>query len=71
MKGGQEKIATQVNLPSGYTGTWGGSFENMERAMAKLRVIVPITGRDEQAANQAATDFVRSLYGALRQHLPA
>ena len=39
----QEKIATQVHLPSGYTVTWGGSFENMERAMAKLRVIVPIT----------------------------
>jgi len=23
--------------------TWGGSFENMERAMAKLQIIVPIT----------------------------
>jgi cobalt-zinc-cadmium resistance protein CzcA len=43
VKEAQEKIATQVNLPSGYTVTWGGSFENMERAMAKLRVIVPIT----------------------------
>lgn len=38
---------------------------------ALIRVIVPITGRDEQSANQAATDFVRSFYGALRQHLPA
>jgi cobalt-zinc-cadmium resistance protein CzcA len=43
VKEAQEKIATQVTLPSGYTVTWGGSFENMERAMAKLRVIVPIT----------------------------
>ncbi|MDX2252875.1 MAG: efflux RND transporter permease subunit, partial [Nitrospira sp.] len=43
VKEAQEKIATQVHLPSGYTVTWGGSFENMERAMAKLRVIVPIT----------------------------
>lgn len=39
----QAKIATQVALPAGYTVSWGGSFENMERAMAKLRLIVPIT----------------------------
>lgn len=39
----QAKIATQVALPAGYTVAWGGSFENMERAMAKLRLIVPIT----------------------------
>ncbi|ULA65316.1 MAG: Cation efflux system protein CzcA [Nitrospira sp.] len=39
----QEKIATQVALPAGYTVAWGGSFENMERAMSKLRLIVPIT----------------------------
>ncbi|MEK6632735.1 MAG: efflux RND transporter permease subunit, partial [Nitrospirota bacterium] len=39
----QQKIATQVALPAGYTVAWGGSFENMQRAMAKLRLIVPIT----------------------------
>jgi cobalt-zinc-cadmium resistance protein CzcA len=39
----QGKIAAQVALPSGYTITWGGSFENMERAMARLRIIVPLT----------------------------
>src|SRR5512147_1926387 len=39
----QQKIAERVHLPTGYTVVWGGSFENMERAMAKLRVIVPIT----------------------------
>jgi heavy metal efflux system protein len=39
----QQKIASQVSLPTGYTVAWGGSFENMERAMAKLRIIVPIT----------------------------
>ncbi|MGA6826228.1 efflux RND transporter permease subunit [Nitrospira sp. NS4] len=39
----QQKIATQVPLPAGYTVAWGGSFENMERAMSKLRLIVPIT----------------------------
>ena len=39
----QQKIDERVALPTGYRVTWGGSFENMERAMAKLRVIVPIT----------------------------
>ncbi|MGQ0667656.1 MAG: efflux RND transporter permease subunit [Nitrospiraceae bacterium] len=39
----QQKIAARVVLPTGYTIVWGGSFENMERAMAKLRIIVPIT----------------------------
>lgn len=39
----QQKIAKRVVLPTGYAVTWGGSFENMERAMAKLRIIVPIT----------------------------
>lgn len=39
----QQKIAARVELPTGYTVSWGGSFENMERAMAKLRLIVPMT----------------------------
>jgi cobalt-zinc-cadmium resistance protein CzcA len=39
----QQKIEEKVALPTGYTVSWGGSFENMERAMARLRVIVPIT----------------------------
>ena len=39
----QQKITQRVDLPTGYRIIWGGSFENMERAMSKLRVIVPIT----------------------------
>jgi cobalt-zinc-cadmium resistance protein CzcA len=39
----QQKIASGVTLPPGYAVTWGGSFENMQRAMARLKVIVPIT----------------------------
>jgi cobalt-zinc-cadmium resistance protein CzcA len=39
----QAKIARQVQLPSGYRVIWGGSFENMQRAMARLQIIVPIT----------------------------
>jgi len=39
----QERIAQEVELPSGYFFEWGGQFENMERAMDTLAVIVPLT----------------------------
>ena len=39
----QERTAKEVKLPPGYYFVWGGQFENMERAMATLSVIVPIT----------------------------
>ncbi len=35
-------VATQVDLPSGYHLTWGGQFENQQRAAARLAVVVPI-----------------------------
>ncbi|MBI4350705.1 MAG: efflux RND transporter permease subunit [Elusimicrobia bacterium] len=37
----QEKIRKSVPLPAGYYLTWGGQFENQQRAMKKLGVIVP------------------------------
>src|SRR4026207_1676667 len=39
----QAKIAKQVQLPTSYHLIWGGSFENMQRAMSRLKIIVPIT----------------------------
>ncbi len=39
----QARIAQEVKLPAGYFLVWGGQFENMERAMGTLMVIVPIT----------------------------
>jgi heavy metal efflux system protein len=39
----QELVTEEIKLPSGYYFEWGGQFENMERAMATLSVIVPIT----------------------------
>jgi len=39
----QEKIASTVELPVGYTLQWGGQFENMQRAMNRLTIIIPIT----------------------------
>jgi cobalt-zinc-cadmium resistance protein CzcA len=43
VKEAQEQIAKKVTLPEGYTLQWGGQFENMERAMARLMIIIPIT----------------------------
>ncbi len=39
----REKIREQVKLPEGYYLTWGGAFENQQRAMTRLAVIVPLT----------------------------
>ncbi len=39
----QRKVAEHVNLPEGYALTWGGQFENQQRAAKRLRVIVPIS----------------------------
>jgi cobalt-zinc-cadmium resistance protein CzcA len=39
----QQRVADEVNLPPGYFLLWGGQFENMERALGTLAVIVPIT----------------------------
>ena len=40
---GRAKLAAQLHLPEGYTVVWGGAFENMERANARLMIVVPIT----------------------------
>lgn len=38
----QQQIAAQVPLPSGYYITWGGQFEQLQRASARLMIVVPI-----------------------------
>ncbi|HMS94890.1 MAG TPA: efflux RND transporter permease subunit, partial [Tabrizicola sp.] len=40
---GRKLLAERIRLPQGYTVAWGGAFENMERANARLLVVVPIT----------------------------
>lgn len=37
------KVAEQVDLPTGYRIVWSGQFENQQRAMKRLSVIVPIS----------------------------
>ena len=39
----KERIDKEVKLPSGYYTTWGGAFENQQRAMKRLSIIVPVT----------------------------
>ena len=36
-------VARDVKLPAGYSITWGGQFENQQRAAARLAVVVPIS----------------------------
>ena len=35
-------VAAAVKLPIGYTVTWGGQFENQQRAAARLSLVVPL-----------------------------
>jgi cobalt-zinc-cadmium resistance protein CzcA len=39
----QEKISSEIKLPKGYFITYGGQFENQQRAMKKLSVVVPVS----------------------------
>ncbi|MGO4762797.1 efflux RND transporter permease subunit [Cupriavidus sp. 2KB_3] len=39
----QSAAESKVKLPEGYYFEWGGQFQNMERAMGHLKIIVPIT----------------------------
>ena len=39
----QKKVQDKVKLPPGYELTWGGQFENSQRATKRLTVIIPLT----------------------------
>src|SRR5260221_3283882 len=39
----QKAVASQVKFPPGYYVTWSGQFEYLERAKARLQLVVPIT----------------------------
>jgi Cu(I)/Ag(I) efflux system membrane protein CusA/SilA len=39
----QQAVAKEVKLPAGYSVSWSGQFEYLERATAKLKVVVPMT----------------------------
>ncbi len=39
----KKAVAQQVTFPSGYYITWSGQFEYMERAIEKMKVVIPVT----------------------------
>jgi Cu(I)/Ag(I) efflux system membrane protein CusA/SilA len=39
----QQAVARAVKLPAGYSVSWSGQFEYLERASARLKVVVPAT----------------------------
>ncbi len=42
VKEAQQKLNEQVKLPAGYYYTYGGTFENLEKASARLMIVVPL-----------------------------
>jgi Cu(I)/Ag(I) efflux system membrane protein CusA/SilA len=39
----QQAVMEEVKLPAGYSISWSGQFEFLERATAKLKIVVPVT----------------------------
>lgn len=42
VKDAQSKVAKEIRLPHGYRIEWGGQFENQQRAMKRLAMVVPV-----------------------------
>jgi cobalt-zinc-cadmium resistance protein CzcA len=42
VKEAQEKVGPALALPQGYEMVWGGEFENQERAMKRLTLVIPL-----------------------------
>ena len=58
----QATVAREVKLPLGYSLTWGGEFENQQRAAARLGLVVP-------AAIGVILVILYLTFGSLRQAL--
>ena len=43
VKNAKQVIAEEVDIPDGYSITWSGQYEYMERANKRLQVVIPIT----------------------------
>jgi cobalt-zinc-cadmium resistance protein CzcA len=39
----QQRVAKAVKFPTGYEITWGGEFENQQRAMKRLTLVLPLS----------------------------
>ncbi len=36
-------VESEIHLPTGYSVTWGGQFENQQRAAARLALVIPVS----------------------------
>lgn len=43
IKEAQAAVSRKVSLPAGYWITWGGQFENLQRATKRLAIVVPLS----------------------------
>ena len=43
VRSAQEAVAKSVTFPPGYYATWSGQYEYMQRAIAKMKIVVPVT----------------------------
>ncbi|SCK20542.1 Cu(I)/Ag(I) efflux system membrane protein CusA/SilA [Variovorax sp. HW608] len=43
VKDARKAVADQVKFPPGYYITWSGQFEYMERAVEKMKIVIPVT----------------------------
>jgi cobalt-zinc-cadmium resistance protein CzcA len=39
----EQRLDAELDIPAGYWFEWGGAFENQQRALARLALIVPVT----------------------------
>jgi Cu(I)/Ag(I) efflux system membrane protein CusA/SilA len=39
----QRQVASMVKMPAGYTMTWSGQYEYMQRAAERMRIVIPAT----------------------------
>jgi Cu(I)/Ag(I) efflux system membrane protein CusA/SilA len=39
----RKAVAEQVKFPPGYYATWSGQFEYMERAIERMKIVIPVT----------------------------
>jgi Cu(I)/Ag(I) efflux system membrane protein CusA/SilA len=43
VRSAQDAVAKAVTFPPGYYATWSGQYEYMQRAIAKMKIVVPVT----------------------------
>jgi heavy metal efflux system protein len=65
VRDGMAAVARRVRLPEGNYFVWGGEFENQQRAMRRLAVIVPLAGFAVFALLYAALGSARSASAVL------